>query len=139
MKNSWESGKIIQGHGTSINRSKAENILYEEINKFYPTISRPCLVIKGRRYYPDIFVPDLNLIIEYYGDYWHANPKYYKSNDIVHHNITAQEIWDKDSERIKRLQTLYNVDIIWEEDFKNNKERILFDIDCYINWDSCSY
>lgn len=139
MKKNWESGKIIQGCMTSINRSHAENILYEEINKFYNTITRPCLTIEGRKHYPDIFVPDLNLIIEYYGDYWHANPKYYESTDIVHHSITAQKIWDKDQERIRRLQTLYTVNIIWEDDFKTNKEKILFDIDSCLNWDSCSF
>ena len=28
----------------------------------------------------DIFLPDLNLIIEYFGDYWHCNPLKYDAN-----------------------------------------------------------
>ena len=31
----------------------------------------------------DIFIEEYNLIIEFYGDYWHCNPKRYKS-DFLH-------------------------------------------------------
>ena len=43
----------------------------------------------------DIFIPKYNLLIEYNGDYWHANPTKYKADYFNHKkNKTAQEIWD---------------------------------------------
>lgn len=69
---------------------------------------------------PDIFIPDLNLVIEIYGDYWHANPTQHNPLDVFYRyegRQTAQEIWDKDRERIEIFTNLgYNVEIVWESE-----------------------
>ena len=68
----------------------------------------------------DFYIPDLNIVIEYYGDYWHCNPKFYDKNYF--HKIMkrfAYEIWEKDK---KRINYIYNHEfnkkitilIIWE-------------------------
>lgn len=68
----------------------------------------------------DFFIPDLNIIIEFYGDYWHCNPKHYPKNYF--HKIMkrfAYEIWQKDKKRIsyifnKEFDKKVAILIIWE-------------------------
>ena len=44
-----------------------------------------------------------NKIIEFYGDYWHGNPKLYKPDDVVgYKKIKVSKIWERDLNRIKR-------------------------------------
>lgn len=76
----------------------------------------------------DYFVKDTGKIIEFYGDYWHANPCKYNSTDIVNypHNkkYIAQDIWDKDQlrlEYIKKIPYVKDILIVWEYDFIKNK------------------
>jgi G:T-mismatch repair DNA endonuclease (very short patch repair protein) len=81
----------------------------------------------------DIFKPDLNLIIEYNGDYWHCNPKKYNSEYLhPHKKKTAKEIWTEDKVRIDYLKNLgYNLEVIWESDFKNDNKIINIILDKY--------
>lgn len=68
----------------------------------------------------DIFIPNENKVIEYFGDYWHCNPKKY-DKDYYHTQVhkTAKEIWQHDDNRISELKSYgYDVEIIWESDLK---------------------
>lgn len=76
-------------------------------------------------YEVDIVHNKYKLAIEVYGNFWHANPLIYKSNDLI--NIkkckTAQDIWDRDNKRINKIKNAgYEVLIFWEKDIlsKNN-------------------
>ena len=52
------------------------------------------------RFYYDFFLADLNLILEINGDFWHANPKIYRSEDLIlKRNKYAKEIWQRDLEK----------------------------------------
>ena len=66
----------------------------------------------------------MNLVIEFNGDIWHANPELYNENDKpfpFDRKYTAKEIWQKDAEKIKFLKTkVDNVIIIWEKELKDN-------------------
>lgn len=89
------------------------------------------------KYNIDLFIKDL-AIIEFYGDFWHANPEIYKEDDIIgisYNTITAKEKWEKDSYRIEELKRELNlpVIIIWEKSYKENKEKIILDIVQNIN------
>ncbi len=70
-------------------------------------------------------------IIEYNGDQYHANPNLYESTDNPHPFrkwITAQEIWDKDKEKIRIAKVEgYVVLTIWDGDYKRNKEKVVKD------------
>lgn len=66
-------------------------------------------------------------VIEFNGDYWHCNPKYYNSN-YFHKYLQkyAFEVWEKDKIKIDSISKIgYDVLIIWESDYKNNKEEII--------------
>lgn len=105
------------------NRSKNEINVYNIIKNKYKE-SKYSFVVKP--YICDIFVPDLNLIIEYNGDYWHCNPNKYKPD--YYHKIkkkTAKEIWDYDDNKIDLIKTKgYYLEIIWESDFNKDPKII---------------
>jgi len=126
MKESWDNGRI-EPNINSINESKLEKEFRTELKRLFPkkNIRKSTIRIKGRWFYPDIRIGK-DLIIEFYGDYWHANPHMFKSTDIVHHRLTARQIWHND---IKRKEILENngfrVFTVWQEEWKNSRKNIL--------------
>lgn len=74
---------------------------------------------------PDILIPELKIVIEVYGDRWHANPKKYKADEIIgtwYGELTAKEIWLRDALRVAHIETFgYKVIILWESDINNNE------------------
>lgn len=75
-----------------------------------------------------LFVDELHaekkIIIECQGDFWHANPLKYKSDDIMNfpgRKVKASDVWKRDADRLQTLKTLgYIVIQIWESDWNTN-------------------
>lgn len=68
-----------------------------------------------------------NKIIEFYGDFWHANPLVYKP-DWQHpfSKRFAKDIQQLDMERINYIESFgYTVLIIWEKDYNENFEKTI--------------
>jgi len=67
------------------------------------------------------FLIEGNLLVEMQGNYFHANPKFYKSNDIVvigSEKRLVREIWEKDKEKASlAINSGYSLLVIWEDDF----------------------
>ena len=63
-----------------------------------------------------------NKIIEFNGDYWHCNPKFYKANFYnKSKHKTAKEIWKYDNQKIKLARKQgFDVLVVWEYDYQNN-------------------
>jgi hypothetical protein len=60
-------------------------------------------------------------IIEFNGDYWHANPKKYHNTDRIR-GIPVKDIWNFDLEKINLVKNSgYRVMVIWESEFLDNK------------------
>ena len=77
---------------------------------------------------PDIFI-EPNICIFADGDYWHANPKFYKSESLIlsgRGKKPAYKIWEKD-EKInqKLIQQQYQVLRLWEYDLQKNRKKCL--------------
>ena len=68
-----------------------------------------------------------NKLIEFNGDYWHANPIFYGPKSFIKaKNKKAEEIWEYDKIKIQTANDQgYKVLIIWEYDYNNNKEETL--------------
>lgn len=67
------------------------------------------------------------LIVEFFGDYWHHNPKKY-SFDWINPSTkrTSLFVYARDNRKIKELASLgYEVVVVWESDWKNEKEQQL--------------
>ncbi len=125
MKESIKLG-LIKG----FNRSKAEDELIEILT----TNNIICIAsfkIESKIF--DIHIPKHNLLVEYNGDYWHCNPNKYSAEYFNHKKqMTAQQLWDYDGNKIDLAKNKgYNVETIWESDYKNNKNIILEIIKTY--------
>lgn len=70
------------------------------------------------KYIVDGFDSETNTVYEYLGDYWHGNPKIFKSNEYNKTNgQTFGELYEKTMKRIESLKTMgYNVVYVWESD-----------------------
>ena len=88
------------------------SVLLKSVNKYYKL---------------DYYIYELRLAIEYNGDYWHANPKIYKNTDVLHSNMTASEIWDRDNNRILNLFNEKQIETIqvWQNDDFINRQTLL--------------
>lgn len=75
----------------------------------------------------DIYIPSINLIIEYFGDYWHCNPNKYDENYFNQKkNMFAKEIWDYDNNKVGLIKNYdYNLEIVWESDLKYSNNKII--------------
>jgi G:T-mismatch repair DNA endonuclease (very short patch repair protein) len=78
-------------------------------------------------------LPEYNIVIEYYGTYWHCDPRKYKQDYYNQKkNKTAQEIWDYDKIRETHIiKSGYKLIIIWETDYKklnySQKKEIIYE------------
>jgi len=116
--------RIAKGKIKSYNRSKAEDEILETL-KLLNIESIPNFLLEGKIF--DIYVPKFNLLIEYNGDYWHCNPLKYLKDYFNHKKQkTAQEIWDYDQNKLDLAKNNgYICEVIWETDYKQNKNVIL--------------
>ena len=74
----------------------------------------------------DFYFPEYKFAIEFQGDYWHMNPKFFKEDDVNEKNkLTAKQIWDCDEHKINMCTSKgINLFSIWESDWNLNKEEI---------------
>jgi hypothetical protein len=94
-----------------------------------PTKYRNKTIFKDGLFFKvDAFNHKTNTIYEFYGDYWHGNPKIYNSNYINKHSKKKfKELFNNTIKRENKLKKLgYKIISIWENDFvrlkKNNKK-----------------
>lgn len=94
---------------TSEKSKKVSNIL-ESINIKYEIEKN----INGK--FVDYYLPDYNIVIEYYGDYWHGNPKKYRHDYYISQlKMKVSDLWEKDSKRIESIKNeVGSIIIIWE-------------------------
>lgn len=70
-------------------------------------------------------IKHLDCIIEFNGDYWHANPKTFQPDTLIR-GIKASDIWEKDRLKLQTAKDLgFRVLTVWESVFKNNKEKTI--------------
>lgn len=108
------------------NSSKLENIWLDllGIDKKNRNVS---IIIDDKIYKFDAFIEESNTIYEFYGDFWHGNPKMYKDGDYnLKNNILFSELYRRTIEREKYLISRgYKIVSIWENDFIENNKQII--------------
>ncbi len=78
------------------------------------------IVLQGHHYFPDFYLPDYNLVVEVYGDYWHRNPKFFDNSDIE--TVTIR---DKDRLRQEKFtENNYLYTYFWENQIRNNLDMV---------------
>ena len=109
-------------------KSKEEREIFEylkDLGKYVISDDEVCL--DDNKFLAPDMVINGKVIVEFYGDYFHANPALYKAEEyIVKKEQTARQLWDADLERQKMLEDAgYSVIIIWQNDFRHDKQATL--------------
>lgn len=107
--------------------SKTEKkVLDYLIEEGYNVISNKKILCNNKIKYADCVID--NKIIEVNGDIYHANPKIYKSNDLIRfwgYNDKAKLLWDKDYQKFQEYKKLgYDVLYVWEKDINENFDKV---------------
>lgn len=101
-------------------RSKAERECFLRLKEIFPEIQASVEV--------ETKVVDMklgNIVVEFYGDFWHKNPKLYEATHEWK-GISSQYVWDKDKKRQTFLESAGNtVYIIWETDWNDRREEVI--------------
>jgi hypothetical protein len=124
MKESAKERKIgwhLTGNAPLTFSSKGQQELEKTLSETY-TI-KPEYFLDNRPY--DVYIKDINTIIEFYGDYWHCNPLFYEE-DYYHKRLsmTAGNIWKSDLLKIDKAKKMgYNVIVIWENEWNRQKDK----------------
>ena len=107
--------------------SKLENLVSGILNTLQIPIETQFKFPKYFHKY-DIHIKNTNIILEIQGDFWHANPKNYKEDDILNFpnglSYTAKQLWNKDKQNFLYAQSQnYIVIEIWESDINIHKKQ----------------
>ena len=89
----------------------------------------------------DFYDKTLNLVIEFYGDLWHRNPKMFNANDLVtnifntNEKYLVKEVWERDEIRKNNIINALNCNflIIWESEIKKSEKKKQKTIDKIVN------
>lgn len=115
IKQLLEMNQIVQENHTSKLETEGYKILTNlgmEFKKQVPI---------HNNYIVDAFVPEKNVIIQFYGDYWHGHP--HRFPVLTERQKRRKQI---DLQQNKEFQNLgFRVVIIWEHDMIHNKEDIV--------------
>lgn len=99
-----------------------KNIYYGNLNKEYGINSN------GKYYFYDFVDTYHHKVIEFNGDCFHANPKFYKKDDKpnFYNNLLSEEIWKNDNIKNSAIKNIgFELLIIWESDYDNDNNNII--------------
>lgn len=107
----WENRRTTTEGNCSQLEINIRNVLSENAIKYETQFS-----IKPYLY--DLYLKDINTIIEVNGTLWHADPTIYDKDDLIPRvNKKAEEIWLKDQKKFDLAKSLgYRIIIIWERE-----------------------
>jgi Zn ribbon nucleic-acid-binding protein len=108
------------------NISKSEKDFVEALRTHLPNINTQLILTKDDKNYKyDVWL--YNKIIEFHGDYWHANPNIERFANVTgRRGETADEIRAKD--RLKAelaIDNGYSIMTVWESEYRSNKEETI--------------
>lgn len=118
------------GDQTSYGISNIEIECYNELKSFIPELESNVII--------NPYVVDMIFnkhIIEFNGTYWHADPRKYNELDELKfpkNTMLAKDIWSREKKRTEFLiQQGYSVFVIWENDWKQNKQHVIKEVKQY--------
>jgi hypothetical protein len=86
----------------------------------------------GKYYFLDFYIAELNLAIEFNGDFFHANPKIYESDAKLmwFNDLTSSDIHKNDEKKLNAIKNDHDIDVIivWESDYKENEHETISNI-----------
>jgi G:T-mismatch repair DNA endonuclease (very short patch repair protein) len=118
--------RISQDFFSKIDKSLSKKFTtyYQNKNKEYR------IIIDENKYhkvfYLDYYIEEIKVCIEFFGDYYHANPNKFKDPEQIlkfRTEIKVRDIRERDQLRIETLEKYLGIKtiIVWELDFNKNK------------------
>jgi len=113
-------------------QSKMEKKLFTMLKEVSSLDLTPQLILKrndgsNKHYCYDIAFG--NRIIEFNGDFWHANPKFYGAEDLIKHPkkpMVAKDIWARDKAKIEFAKSQgFDLIVVWESEFNESNQKTL--------------
>ena len=106
--------------------SKVSMTLFTKLSKKMPDIqfgvNEAVITISGLSYTVDCLYQNNKRIIEFFGDYWHANPSKFSAGDMIKSKV-AENIWKRDETKLKALVDAgYQVLVVWESEYNMDKQ-----------------
>ena len=103
---------------------------------YFNTNEYEVILNNGDIYHLDYYDKTLNVVIEFYGDYWHYNPLFYNEDENIVHK---KHLYDK--QRIEKIQNYLNskIIIVWERAYYNDKQKTIDKILDIINNKTIKY
>jgi G:T-mismatch repair DNA endonuclease (very short patch repair protein) len=102
---------------TSIERKVEDYLIKNKIKHKYNFIID--------KYQFDFILPEMNIIIETHGDYWHANPNIYSNIDNDKKSLNERQLYKvkRDIEKLSYINnnTDYKIIYLWETEINNNE------------------
>ena len=135
--NNWQERKS-KFHRTSIIADEFFSMLgkYYEGNEIY-SYSANSKEFRVESFNLDYYDKTLNVVVEFNGDFWHANPDKNINPERFENKcgLTIEEKWKKDKIRNEFIESYLNtkVFVVWEKDFRKNKEECVRKIVSEIN------
>ena len=86
------------------------------------------LPLANKNIWVDCLDPESKKVIEFYGDFWHANPSRFLAEDKMFKSSkkTAAEQWKRDEIRTKHIKDGgYDLLVIWEKEYRANPDLAL--------------
>ena len=110
--------------------SKGHLELHEQLSKIDSTLAPPEQTIRFENcyYFVDCLFPNRKLIVEFYGTWWHGDPRYYGPDEMIGTNrkMRVSEKWQLDAERQATLEAAgYRVMIVWQNDWEEDPQSVL--------------
>lgn len=121
--------------------SQVSNILFKQLesklnSKCYYGKNEFVLEKDDSFYLLDFYCPEFNFIIEFDGDIFHGNPKYFTEDDTpnpYNKKLSCKEIWKKDFQKTNYILSKgFRLLRLWESTFVNNDNVIVDDIVSHI-------
>jgi hypothetical protein len=127
------AGKWSSHFGTFSGRSKIEIEFYDYIKQNINKDVQGNVPI--RDYIVDVLLG--GKVVEFYGDFWHANPRMHHADDTLTGFCSAgrevRDIRKNDENRVKKLKEMgYDVLVIWEYDWHHSKEECIKKVKDYL-------
>lgn len=111
--------------------------LYPDVNTYYFNKHGKEFIIYDKKFrkarqYDYVITSPINIIIEYDGDYWHANPQKYKPRDMIR-GLIAEEIWALDEHKNSLAESRgFEIIRVWESDVSKDFDRMVDKVVQYI-------
>lgn len=117
----WPGGHLQGQRCPKCAKAGTSKVEHEWLDKIgIPTKNRQkYLRLNNRKYIVDGYDPETGTIYEFFGDFWHGNPKIYNPSDI---NPVCKKtfgtLYETTMNKIQIYQDLgYNIVYIWESDY----------------------